>query len=682
MKDRMYTKEDLRNLLHRIDHKGYPAYKDTRGSWQFDDYTLSIDHVQGDPFASPSSLSLVVPGRKAGFPASYYQDADRRTALEDHLLRLFSKMISYGAGAGNRGEYDAPDWDRQSDSEGPRGRRGGESPCARQDDEAQYSRRRSGNPYGRRGNEAQHSRRGDDPYEGRGDAEQHGRRGGRGAGSGKSGLLATSRPGQEVFSRSACRIDPKSGSVTMRFEAGFPAAGRTILAEELISMLFDILPSAVRKTLFYSRIDQKKLQNAIELSDDQAEVRRLLKEEGLAAFVADGSCLPRASGVSQLPMKDAVLFKSPESLAVTLNLPHRGPVRGMGIRTGVTLIVGGGYHGKSTLLTALERGVYNHIAGDGRELVITDRTAMKIRAEDGRCVKGKDISLFINNLPNGKDTHAFRTEDASGSTSQAAGVAEAMEAGAGVLLIDEDTSATNFMVRDELMARIVLAEMEPITPFISRIRDLYEKSGISTILVAGSSGAYFHVADSVIQMEQYVPYDITAKIREAIGGDAPAGGHFGEGAPAGDRSAGGTPAGGHSTGDSLKKSPDVYRASNYREPDVSAPCRPNLSLRRNSRLKTKVLSEDAFLIGHDEVDVRGLMQIADREQTAALMYTLKYMELHILDGRKTLQQAVGEMLSLISSQGLEVLFDGSYARCGICEIRPQEIFGTLNRYRR
>ena len=170
----------------------------------------------------------------------------------------------------------------------------------------------------------------------------------------------------------------------------------------------------------------------------------------------------------------------------------------------------GGYHGKSTLLKALEMGVYPHIAGDGREYVITESDAVKIRAEDGRSIKDTDISMFINDLPNGKDTKTFSTEDASGSTSQAANVVEAMEAGAAALLIDEDTSATNFMVRDELMQRVIHRDMEPITPFIERMRDLYENQGISTILVAGSSGAYFQVADVVIQMDRYVPKEITA----------------------------------------------------------------------------------------------------------------------------------------------------------------------------
>ena len=256
------------------------------------------------------------------------------------------------------------------------------------------------------------------------------------------------------------------------------------------------------------------MENTIFLAEDQAYIREELKKRSLVAFVNDGAILPRESGISSKPMKGSVTFSSPESLRVTMALPHKGKITGMGIPKGITLIVGGGYHGKSTLLNALELGVYNHIQGDGREYVITDSTAQKLRSEDGRFVKDVDISLFINDLPNKKDTTCFSTEDASGSTSQAAGIVEGIEAGSKVFLLDEDTSATNFMVRDTFMQHVISREKEPITPFLERARDLYEKEEISTILVAGSSGAFFHIADTVIQMDNYMPVDITAKVRE------------------------------------------------------------------------------------------------------------------------------------------------------------------------
>ena len=581
----MKTNEDLRKLLLSIDHRGYPAYKDTRGKWSFGNYILSIDHVQGDPFAAPSNVSVIVPGRVARFPQEYTAPRHRLITLQDMLLRLFGKEL--------------------------RGR----------------ERRREG--------------------------------------SGKSGLVDVSRPGQEVLERTACRVDPGSGDVTVRFEIGFPANGRTINARPLIQILDEFLPEAVSSSLIYQNIDQGKLLDAINLSDDQAYIRSVLDQNGLCAFVGDGSVLPRLSGVSSLPMKDAVPFVSPEALAVSLTLPHAGTVRGMGVRKGVTLIVGGGYHGKSTLLSALEKGVYDHIRGDGREYVITDGSAVKVRAEDGRSIKDVDISLFIRDLPNGKDTVRFSTEDASGSTSQAANVIESVESGAKLLLIDEDTSATNFMVRDELMARVVSGDKEPITPFISRIRDLYEKAGVSTILVAGSSGAFFHVADTVIQMDKYIPVEITEKAKEAASAIESSSGFSQDSAPG----TASTPA-------------DVYRAPGFSLPAALRIPSKNNALLREGRVKTKVLSNNSFLLSHDEVDLRGLEQLVDREQVAALSQILKYMELHLVDGRTPFEEVVDRILALIDSRGLEELFDGSTVRYGLASVRRAEIAGMLNRYRK
>ena len=325
-------------------------------------------------------------------------------------------------------------------------------------------------------------------------------------------MISISRCGQEVLERSAAQIDEKTGDIHIRLEVGFPANGRTINAREWIRIFFEFLPECVEKALYYKNCDAKRLQKISDLAEDQQALRDILPKLGLCAFVANGSILPRESGVSARPMKSAVCFQSPEEMEVEITLPHRGVIRGMGIRKGITLIVGGGYHGKSTLLKALELGVYNHIAGDGREYVITDSTAVKLRAEDGRSIKKTDISMFINDLPNGKDTTHFYTEDASGSTSQAANVVEAMEAKAGVMLIDEDTSATNFMIRDELMQRVIHRDMEPITPFIERIRELYgRREDFHRMMVAGIfRGLFSYRGAGRCGSDRYMPKDITA----------------------------------------------------------------------------------------------------------------------------------------------------------------------------
>jgi len=260
----------------------------------------------------------------------------------------------------------------------------------------------------------------------------------------------------------------------------------------------------------------KELEEHIKLVEDQEFIRRKLKEKGLVCFIANNSILPRESGISAKPLKDAVKFVSPENLKVKFTLPSGKEIEGMGIKEGITLICGGGFHGKSTLLEAIQLGVYNHIKDDGREFVITREDAVKIRAEDGRYIEKVDISPFIENLPFGKDTRHFSTEDASGSTSQSANIIEAIEAGSKLLLIDEDTTATNLMIRDLRMQKLVHKDKEPITPFIDRIRELWEKFGISTIMVSGGLGDYFEVADYVIVMENYLPKDKTKEAKQII----------------------------------------------------------------------------------------------------------------------------------------------------------------------
>ncbi|MBX6395634.1 MAG: ABC-ATPase domain-containing protein, partial [Alicyclobacillaceae bacterium] len=303
-------------------------------------------------------------------------------------------------------------------------------------------------------------------------------------GSGKSGLIDIAEPSQVVLRRSAVEIRDKE--LIARFVVGLPARGRTVLGRQAQEMLLEDVPAWVARSFFWSAMDQQRARESVALAVDQDALRRWMAEEGLVAFVGDGAILPRESGQSDKPMKDgAVPFRSPASLRREVRLPGGRTVSGMAIPRGVTLICGGGYHGKSTLLRALEQGVYNHVAGDGREWVLTDPTAVKIRAEDGRWVRGVNISPFINNLPYGKSTERFSTESASGATSQAANIMEALEVGARVLLIDEDTSATNFMIRDARMQALVAKDNEPITPFIDRARQLFEEWGVSTILVVG-----------------------------------------------------------------------------------------------------------------------------------------------------------------------------------------------------
>lgn len=623
----MKQSADLKRLLTSIDHKSYPAYKDVRGAYDFNTYILSIDHVQGDPFASPSKVSVQVRHAKAGFPAELFDTPWKKTALEDYLLRCFSREI--------------------------------------------------------------------------------GRLSFKAKGSGKSGLIATSRPGQEVLSRTACEIG--RNEITARFEVGFPAFGRTINSGELIRIFFDFLPGCVENVFFYRRQNTAEIKKRITLADDQHFIRNELKRLDLVSFVADGSILPRETGVSDRPMKGSVAFHSPDSLRITLNLPGHGPISGMAIHRGITLIVGGGYHGKSTLLKALESGVYNHIPGDGREYVITDETAVKLRAEDGRSINHVDISLFIRDLPNKKDTTCFSTADASGSTSQAAAVIESIEAGTRAFLIDEDTSATNFMLRDDLMQRIVSRDKEPITPFIERARDLYKQAGISTVLVAGSSGAYFFIADTIIQMDAYRPFDITEMVKNACEQEAskPAIQAPGFKLPTVGRklAAGGTgravgamalnfgDSRAEAGGESQEEGENSGRSGRFGNRGGSASDagrfergrggrrEADRNSDRNTRIKVRVHDKHSFQVAKEPVDLRFVEQLADSEQTAALAQMVRYcLEKGLLE-RCTVQETVATLLKAYEAGGLSVFSDASYAAMGLAMPRVQEIYACLNRFR-
>jgi predicted ABC-class ATPase len=339
-----------------------------------------------------------------------------------------------------------------------------------------------------------------------------------GRGTGYSGVITLDTPAQAILERSAVVFTPEG--VEVRFFIGLPAKGRKIDATLAQAMLFEELPAIVRGALH--ALDRASVARHINAAEDSEQLRDKLEGLGLIAFIADGSVLPRQSGTSDKPLQgdDTVVFRCPESLRVSVGLPHAGKVTGLGIPRGVTLIVGGGYHGKSTLLHAVESGIFNHIPGDGRELCVADPRTVKVRAYSGRSVASVDISSFIDNLPFQQDTTRFSTPNASGSTSQAASIMEALEMDARVLLMDEDTCASNFMIRDRKMQDLVGREDEPITPYIERVRQLYEQRGISSILVLGGVGDYFEVADTVIQMLRYEPLDVTEAARR-IARDSP-----------------------------------------------------------------------------------------------------------------------------------------------------------------
>jgi predicted ABC-class ATPase len=465
-------------------------------------------------------------------------------------------------------------------------------------------------------------------------------------GSGGSGRVEIQRASQVVLPRTSMVVEP--GYVEARMAVGLPARGRSVDASAARTVLLEELPEVVRRGLDPAPeggVDVERAKLHVEWVEDADHLRGLLPGLGLVAFVADGAVLPRESGASDRPLREgAVPFGSPEEHRVEVELPNKGVVSGMGVAEGVTLVVGGGFHGKSTLLSALSWGVYDHVPGDGRELVVTRGDAVKVRAEDGRSVSGVDISAMIGDLPGGRSTKVFSTPNASGSTSQAANIAEAIEVGTSLLLVDEDTSATNFMIRDERMRELV--RREPISPFIDLVRPLHRSLGVSTVVVVGGVGDYLDVADRVILLEDYAPSDATPLSREV-------------------------------TKRFPLRAPLTQRA--VRPPRERAIDTSSINLRRGKRQTARGRGLHTIELGRERVDLSYLEQLAEAGQTEAVARIIR--EWATAGEVRGVGELVREALASVSEKGLDSL--GNYrGHPGEMSLpRAQEVAAATNRVR-
>ena len=555
----------------RIDGRGYKAYKSIAGSYPFDGMALHIDHVQGDPFAAPSRLRIVVPWEVASLPEHARANPDRRRALADFLARSAAAAIG--------------------DSRGPR------------------------------------------------------------RGSGGSGRIEICPCGQEVLPRSNVEIE--GDRIVVRITVGLPAAGRRVLGREAARLLTERIPALVRASLLADAIDRDELRSHLDVVEDQVQLRQLLADRGWVAFVADGSILPRRAGNDDRPMTGAqvVPWTSPPTLAASVDLEHAGRVPGTAIPAGVTLITGGGYHGKSTLLQALLRGVYDHVPGDGRELVATVPDAVAIRAEDGRRVEGVDLRPFIGELPGGRSTARFRTDDASGSTSQAAAICEALETGATALLVDEDTSATNFMVRDRRMQELIGRQREPITPYIARVRELFSEHGVSSLIVVGGVGDYLDVADTVLLLEEYRPRDV------------------------GDRAA------------EIARTTPTDMQSLQVDPSPDLPPRPrrvqrdSLDPRKGRRDRVRARGVRSIQFGHEEIDLTFVEQVVDPAQARFIGDCLLALARGAGRDAETVREICDAVQAAVAAQGVTVVGDFRGGAGDRAWARSHEIAAALNRLR-
>lgn len=476
-----------------------------------------------------------------------------------------------------------------------------------------------------------------------------------------SGSFHTVELSQKMLERDSVLID--QAAIELRFMISLPAkgpGGGVFDAEQARIMMSQELPAIVDATFFYDRYDEQtraQLEQFVDVLTTRTVISRFMQEHRLVVFIADGARLPRNSGIDDRPASGGAVtaFQSPDSLQVDIPLPDGRRLTGMGIREGITCITGGGYHGKSTLMQAILAGVYAHVPGDGRELVVTREDAFFIRAEDGRSIRDVDISPFIGDLPNGLKTDHFSSDNASGSTSQAAAIVEAIESGSRLLLFDEDTCATNFLVRDALIGQVLEASLEPIRPLYATVRSLWSKQRVSMIFVVGGLGLFLMKADTCLLMAHYRCHDITAKVRDRLGAivdeDAPI-----EGAPSTRRLA----------------------ADNF------DPAYENKRLKKTIAKRIKPLRNAPRQLeyGMDLINLEAVAQIAEAPQVLALGYCLLALR-HKINQSAGQPETIGfwmeQLYDDIAEHGLPVLapdYPGTLSRP-----RKYELAATINRMR-
>ncbi len=462
---------------------------------------------------------------------------------------------------------------------------------------------------------------------------------------------------QAILPRTCCSV--AEDFVEVRLTVALPAEGRKVLAKPAQALFFNELPGVVNAGLVWANLDAASGRRHCETYQDYLALREALDAHGLVAFVADGSVLPREPGSGDRPLRGTrfLPLRAPDELAVTITLPHRGPVRGLGVRRGVTVIAGAAFSGKSSLLAAIASGVHPHVPGDGRELVAAAPDAAMIRAEAGRRIEHVDVSAFIHRLPHRPDVRALSVERATGMLSMAAAVAEALEIGTHLLLFDEDDGAIMFLARDAAMRTLVPETSESITPLVDRVRALWETHGISSVIATGGLGEYLDVADTVIVMEGFQPLAATERARSLAAG------------PRESRSLEGGQVGG------------LERPA-FDLPLSRCPLSRGFSGMRGRGLRAELRGREVLALGRETVDLKPLIHLADDGQARAAGDAILYaVEKAYTDGNTTIAGLLDRVFADIDASGLGVLVPPQGRPGDYAMPRRHEVAAILNRLR-
>jgi predicted ABC-class ATPase len=456
--------------------------------------------------------------------------------------------------------------------------------------------------------------------------------------------LMVAEPGQKILPRTSLLVTEEY--VEARIYVRLPQRDGRIDADRVKDIFFDELTSVVNHSLIACNLDEQEMNHFVDVMEDADQIRQMLPTRGLVSFVGEGS-LPARLGDSDYPaFENTTPLTMDESLLVDVDTPNAGTVKGLGVPTGVTLIVGDEYSSRAALMRAIASGIYNHVPGDGREQVITVPDAVHVAAETGRSIQKVDISSMIP-AQSGVRSDAFSAEQADACSAQAAAMVEALEVGARALLFDESESSAAFLTQDTRLMGLMPEAGARVTPLSARARQLADDLGVS-IIVAGSASVaeFIPVADTILKIEAGRVSDVT---------------------------------------DAAKKMDLNQLVTDSELVDVSSlveknrwvvPTSIDASAGPHDQM-IKAEAVDLLQFGRSVIQLRNTSQIADKHQTATIGLILYYAKLRYMDEGRPIREIMDLIDRDLGTEGLECL--SRDLRGDLARPRRYEIAAALNR---
>jgi len=458
--------------------------------------------------------------------------------------------------------------------------------------------------------------------------------------------IMVAEPGQKILPRTSVLVTKEYIDARIRIAMPykvFSSGERLVDGEMARKVFFEDLPEVVSTSLFCCNLDLAEAEEFVNGMEDADRVRQSLSTLGLVSFVGEGSLLAREQD-SDLPDYDRFIpFEVAEATCTEIEVPNAGKVTGLGISAGLTVVLGDAANGRKDFMSALAAGVFNHIPGDGREGVVTVSDAVQIAADRGRNVQEVNITPFLSESEYGNPA-SFSTPAADSFISQAASVIEALEVGARVLIVDENSSAPAFLTTDARIAGLLGST--PRTSLAQRARQIVDELGIS-LIVGGENlvAEYIPVADTVLKVEGFQVTDITEQAKAlnlAVPPEAPA----------------------------VNLAPMLARSRWIMPSSIDAAVGSKDQV-------IEAIDLNAIQYGRSVIELDSVSQIADESQTLTIGLLLYYAKLRYMQEGYPLREMLDMIDRDLSSEGLGTIVRD--LRGDLARPRRYEVAAALNR---